>query len=73
MNKLILLLSQVDEVEAASFSSVKNGIGLVGAGKRPMLSTLSFCFGGGLAALGNNLPFFSNHSGVSKARKPNLL
>lgn len=59
--------------EAAGSSSVKNGIGFVGAGRRPMLSTLSFNFGGGLAGFGNNLPFFSNHSGLSKALNPNLL
>jgi hypothetical protein len=68
-----LLVYYEDEAEDASVSSTENGIGLVGAGNRPMLSTLSLCFGGGLAAFGNNLPFFSNHSGVSSARKPNLL
>ena len=60
-------------MEADLSTSTKNGIGLVGAGRRPMLSTLSICLGGGLAAFGNNLPFFSNHSGLSNARKPNLL
>lgn len=53
--------------------SVMNGIGLVGAGRRPMLSTLSCCFGGGRAAFGSSRPFFSNHSGFSNARNPSLL
>lgn len=61
------------EGDVASCSSVVNGIGFLGAGKRPILSTLSLNFGGGLAAFGSNLPFFSNHSGFSRARNPNLL
>lgn len=66
-------LNHHEGVATASFSSVKNGMGFVGAGNRPMLSTLSICFGGGLAGFGNNLPFFSNHSGLTNACKPNLL
>jgi hypothetical protein len=58
---------------SASFSCVAKGIGFVGAGRRPMLSTLSPCFGGGRAAFGNNRPFFSNHSGLSNALNPSLL
>ena len=46
-----------------SSSSGVKGSGFVGAGRRPMLSTLSRCLGGGRAAFGSRRPFFSNHSG----------
>uniref|UniRef100_A0A0A8XNB8 Uncharacterized protein n=1 Tax=Arundo donax TaxID=35708 RepID=A0A0A8XNB8_ARUDO len=38
-----------------------------------MLSTLSRCLGGGLAAFGSRRPFFSNHSGFKSALNPSLL
>ena len=48
-------------------------MGTIGAGKRPVPSTLARSLGAGLADSGNKRPFFSNHSGVSKARKPSSL
>ena len=58
---------------ANSNSSAVKGSGFVGAGRRPMLSTLSFCLGGGRATFGRRRPFFSNNSGLRSARNPSLL